>query len=185
MESGSKIFFSTNLLTSRSWVLVVAEAVLAIGIGAFFFSRPLAAAAIMAVIFGVFVLASAIQEFMQLSCNFSGLRLFYAILLLLAGLCLVGNPLFSVVDIVIVLGIWSIFHSIELIAAAVALKNMPGALRSMTAVNGVLALIFGVVLLAFPLASTVWVTYLAAFYLIIYGVIALVLGFRLRKLTRN
>ena len=32
MESGSKIFFSTNLLTSRSWVLVVAEAVLAIGI---------------------------------------------------------------------------------------------------------------------------------------------------------
>ena len=122
---------------------------------------------------------------MQLSCNFSGLRLFYAILLLLAGLCLVGNPLFSMVDIVIVLGIWSIFHSIELIAAAVALKNMPGALRSMTAVNGVLALIFGVVLLAFPLASTVWVTYLAAFYLIIYGVIALVLGFRLRKLTRN
>ena len=71
------------------------------------------------------------------------------------------------------------------VAAAVALKNMPGALRSMTAVNGVLALIFGVVLLAFPLASTVWVTYLAAFYLIIYGVIALVLGFRLRKLTRN
>ena len=120
MESGSKIFFSTNLLTSRSWVLVVAEAVLAIGIGAFFFSRPLAAATIMAVIFGIFVLASAIQEFMQLSCNFSGLRLFYAILLLLAGLCLVGNPLFSMVDIVIVLGIWSIFHSIELIAAAVS-----------------------------------------------------------------
>ncbi len=185
MENNPKIFFSTNLITSKSWLLVVAEAVLAIGIGAFFFARPLGAAMIMAVVFGIFVLASAIQEFVLLSRNFSGFRLFYAILLLLAGVFLIGNPLLSAIDLMIILGIWSIFHSIELIAGAIALKNVPGSLRAMAAVNGVLALVFGVVLLTFPLASTVWVAYLAAFYLIFYGIIAMLLGFRLRKLSKN
>ena len=64
-------------------------------------------------------------------------------------------------------------------------RSFANSFRIMTAVNGALSLICGILITMFPLAGSIWVDYVFAFYLIFYGLVTLTVGLRLRALTRS
>jgi uncharacterized membrane protein HdeD (DUF308 family) len=93
-----------------------------------------------------------------------------------------GTPLiaFIIWALVIVIGAWAIAIGIFEIAAAVRLrKEIEG--EWLLALRGVLAIVFGVVLLARPMAGALAVVWLIGAFSIALGVLNLILAFRLRR----
>ena len=76
---------------------------------------------------------------------------------------------------------WAIVTGIFEIAAAIRLrKEITG--EWLLALGGVLSVLFGILLIAFPSTGALAVLWLIGAYAIVFGVLLIVLGFRLRKL---
>ena len=146
---------STNLLGGHSWVFIVIQALCSIVLGGIFLFHPLWAMIALALALGIMLLGCGIQ---QLVLTFLLRRRF---------------------------SIGFIFHGAELFVAAWTARGFANSFRIMTAVNGALSLICGILITMFPLAGSVWVDYVFAFYLIFYGLVTLTVGLRLRALTRS
>ena len=179
---------STNLLGGHSWIFIVIQAVCAIVLGGIFLCHPGWAMIVLALALGIMLLGCGIQQLILtflLRRRFSIGRLLYGLVLLIAGAFLVLDPLLGVLELLLILGIWFIFHGVELFSAAWMARSFANSFRIMTAVNGALSLICGILITMFPLAGSVWVDYVFAFYLIFYGLVTLTVGLRLRALTRS
>lgn len=93
-----------------------------------------------------------------------------------------GTPLITVVVyvLVIVIAAWAIVIGIFEIAAAIRLrKEIQG--EWLLALRGVLAIIFGVILLRRPLAGALAVVWVIGVFSIALGLLSLALAFRLRR----
>lgn len=179
---------STNLLGGHSWVFIVIQALCSIVLGGIFLFHPLWAMIALALALGIMLLGCGIQQLVLtflLRRRFSIGRLLYGLVLLIAGAFLVLDPLLGVLELLLILGIWFLFHGVELFVAAWTARGFANSFRIMTAVNGALSLICGILITMFPLAGSVWVDYVFAFYLIFYGLVTLTVGLRLRALTRS
>ena len=108
----------------------------------------------------------------------------YALMLLIAGGFLVIDPFFGIVELLLILGISFVFHAFELFVAAARAQKLPGTFRGLAAANGVLSLLFGLLIAAFPVAGAYWINYVFSFFLIFYGAVTLVVGLRLRALRQ-
>ncbi len=179
---------STNLLGGHSWIFIVIQALCAILLGGIFLCHPLWSMIALALALGLMLLGCGIQQLVLtflLRRRFNVGRLFYGLFLFGAGAFLVIDPLLGVLELLLILGIWFIFHGVELLVAAWMARNFACTFRIMTAVNGLLSLLCGVLITLFPPAGSAWVDYVFAFYLIFYGLVTLTVGLRLRAITRS
>ena len=181
-----KILISTNLLGGHSWLFIVVQALITILLGVIFLLHPAWIMIVLALALGIMLLGNGIQQFalMILTKKFSFLILLYGLLLLLAGLFLVANPFLGSLDLLLILGIWFIFHAIELFVGAARAKTVARSIRTMAMVNGILSFLCGFFITLFPLAGIMWINLVFAFYLILYGVMTLAVGFKLRSISR-
>lgn len=146
-----KILISTNLLGGHSWLFIVVQALISILLGVIFLFHPAWIMIVLALALGIMLLGSGIQQFalMILTKKFSFLILLYGLLLLLAGLFLVANPFLGSLDLLLILGIWFIFHAIELFVGAARAKTVARSIRTMAMVNGILSFLCGFSSLSF------------------------------------
>ncbi len=181
-----KILISTNLLGGHSWQFIIVQALISILLGVIFLFHPTWVMIVLALALGIMLLGSGIQQFalMGLTRKFSFPILLYGLVLFLAGLFLVADPFLGSLDLLLILGIWFIFHAVELFVGAVRAKTLAKSVRSMAIVNGVLSLLCGFFITLFPLAGIVWINLVFAFYLILYGAVTLAVGFKLRGISR-
>jgi uncharacterized membrane protein HdeD (DUF308 family) len=82
----------------------------------------------------------------------------------------------------ILVGAWALVTGIAEIVAAIRLrKQIEGEL--MLGLAGLVSAIFGVLVLVWPIAGAVTIATLIGIFALIYGVVLIVLGFRLRRLV--
>jgi uncharacterized membrane protein HdeD (DUF308 family) len=140
---------------------------------------------VLGVIFGIQLVVSGVFELVEaLSAAYgtSGARWLTAILgglSIVVGIILVRHILLSVLVLGLVLGIYWIVHGVMRVFAAAAHREMPG--RGWVVVAGVLSVIAGVIVLAFPVPSLVLLAIVLGIWLIVYGLIEIVAAFRLRS----
>jgi len=180
-------FFSTNLLAGHSWKFMLLQATLSILLGIFFMIHYDSALVAFAIILGLMLMGCGIQGFalMARSRKFKIGYALYSLFWFLVGLVLIAEPLVSATALILVLGFWFIFHSLELFIGAALDRIHTTGFRILVAVNGLVTLIFGILIATMPLAVAGILNWLFAFFLIFYGLVTLGVGLRFRRICRE
>jgi uncharacterized membrane protein HdeD (DUF308 family) len=103
---------------------------------------------------------------------------------ILAGLAILRWPGLSALFVLYLVAIWAIMMGIVRLVGAIADHEMlPHAW--LVALAGVVSVLFGIAMFAWPAAGLLTLVYLVGFYAIVYGVITGVIAFRLHSLPER
>ena len=187
MRNQPRFYLATNLLAGHSWKFMLVQSILSILLGVFFMIHYGSALIAFALLLGVMLLGCGVQGFVLMALNrrFKFGFALYSLFWFLAGIVLVSWPLASAASLLVALGIWFVIHSIELLTGALVDRIHTPGFRMLVALNGIVTLVFGVMIAAMPVALVGFVNFLFAFFLIFYGFVTLGVALRFRRITRS
>ncbi|ALG07225.1 HdeD family acid-resistance protein [Kibdelosporangium phytohabitans] len=172
----------------KAWGLVVLRGVLSVLFGLLALIWPGLTALALAVVFGVYALVDGIGLLMDAFRNPDrsnrGMRIFGGILGVAAGVIAIVWPGITVAALAILVGAWALVTGIAEIAAAIRLrKQIEGEL--LLGLAGLLSAIFGILVLLWPALGVAAIAAFIGVFALIYGVVLIALGLRLRKLAHQ
>ncbi|HEX5386570.1 MAG TPA: DUF308 domain-containing protein [Gemmatimonadales bacterium] len=172
--------FTLASAASHWWVLALRGAVaILFGLAALFW--PAATLAAVVLVYGAFAFADGILAVVAGARGRWGGLLLAGILGIIVGIIALIWPGITALALVFVIAAWAIVTGIMEIAAAVQLRReITG--EWLLALVGVASLAFGILIALFPGAGALSILWVLGIYAIIYGVLQLFLGFRLRNL---
>lgn len=173
-----------GLAFAREWPSVLFIGLLTIGLGVIILAWPSQTLVVLSVLlgiqlvfFGLFRLISAFSD-NTVSPGFTG---FVGILSMIGGIIVLRNPLETVAVLAAILGaVWIITGSIDVIEA---LANKRQGSRILLGLSGLLSVIAGVVVVAWPSPTITVLAWIAGFYLIIFGLFISASAFSLKHLA--
>lgn len=176
-------------LLARNWQTVAVRGVVAILFGIVVFLWPGITLASLVVLFGFFAL---IGGFLFLVAAIKHRRmnepwwllLLEGILGIAIGIIVLALPEITGLFLVYVIAAWAIISGIVQIIAAIQLRRqIVGEWLLIT--SGIASLLFGLLLAIWPVAGVLAVLWVIAAYAIFFGVLQLILAFRLRNWQRR
>lgn len=172
-------------LVARSWWVLLLYGLVALVFGALAILQPLAAATALAWAIGVMAVVEGVISLVALFGGNSGVSrgwlAVYALASLVFGVLAVINPLATASVLVLLLAVWLIVAGIHRIVFAVRVRrHIQG--EWLLILSGVLAIVLGALLVANPLAGVAVTTLWIGIGSLIYGVLQVVVAFRLRRL---
>jgi uncharacterized membrane protein HdeD (DUF308 family) len=170
----------------RSWWVVVLYGVIGVLFGIMAFVSPARTAVAVAWAFGVMALAEGLLSvfalFRQEVAVSKGWLALYALASIAFGLVAVVNPVVTAKVLLLFLAAWLVVAGIWRIVLAIRIrKEITG--EWMIALSGVLAIVLGVMFAMAPAAGLVTVALWLGLGALIYGVLQIMTGFRLRRLA--
>jgi uncharacterized membrane protein HdeD (DUF308 family) len=172
-------------LRRAAWVPIL-RGVVSIAFGVACFMVPNTALSILLALFGAYAFLAgvmAIYAALVLASEHQAWlgMLFEGILGIAAGIIAYRSPGLTAQALLYVLAAWVILRGMLEIATAYALRQLvPG--EWATAVSGVLSIALGFLLIAYPQQGLLGWLYVIGIYAILYGILMIALGTRLRKL---
>ena len=174
----------TPALRTNWWALVL-RGVVAVLLGILAFALPGVTVAALIVLFGIYALIDGVLAIV-LTVKAAevhgrwGAFLLEGILGILFGIVALAAPLAVAAVFIQVLAIWALITGVlEIIAAFRLRRSIKG--EWLLVLVGVLSILFGIVLVAEPIAGAVILVWTVAAYGLFFGVLLIVLGFRLRN----
>ena len=173
------------ILRTNWWALVL-RGVAAILLAIITFAVPGITLAILATIFGFYALIDGVLAIVSTIKAVQGHRRWGAFLLegvlgILFGLYAILFPIAAAATFVTMIAVWAVVTGILEIAAAIRLRrHVQG--EWLLILSGVLSILLGIVLFVAPVAGAVFFAYVLAGYGLIFGVLLITLGFRMRRL---
>jgi uncharacterized membrane protein HdeD (DUF308 family) len=173
-----------SALLARNWWALALRGVLAIVFGLIALIMPGITLLVLVFLFAAYMLVDgvlAIVAAVRVAQKHErwGLLVLEGIVDLIAGAIAVAWPLITLLVFVTIAGAWAIISGGLMTAAAFRLNLSHG--RWWMALGGIASVIWGVLVLLWPLAGAVVLTWWLGAYALIFGVILLVLAFRLRR----
>jgi len=173
---------------ARNWWAIALRGVFAILFGLAALLMPVATLAALALLFAAYMAADgilAIIAALRAARRHErwGWLVFEGIADLIAGAVAFFWPLLTVLAFVLLMGAWAIVSGALLTAAAFRLHAVHG--RWLMLLGGAISLLWGVLVILWPLAGAVALTWWMAAYALLFGIALLVLAFRLRRQWRN
>ncbi|MCJ8342372.1 MAG: DUF308 domain-containing protein [Cetobacterium sp.] len=115
-----------------------------------------------------------------------GTVLFMGILEIISGIIVLLNPISSLYILTIYIGVFLIFRGASLtFAKNYSLINNENVhlhgLRSLTVINGILDMVFGVLAIIVPIFAEAVLVYTLAFYILFAGLLLLVFAFQIKE----
>jgi uncharacterized membrane protein HdeD (DUF308 family) len=169
---------------SRNWWATVLRGLLAIGVGILAWSRPDVFWASLVLVFGVYAIvdgAFAIVAAIQGTTRDRRIHVFEGILGVAVGTLVFLYPDQAGTAIVLVIGLWAAATGVVEIVSAVRLRREI-ADEWLLGLSGIVSIVLGAVLIWRPQFGQVTTTYVLGTYGLIFGVVLVVLGLRLRRL---
>lgn len=172
-------------LIVRNWWSLVIRGIFAILFGALTFVWPGITLEVLVVFFGAYALIDGVLSLVgavkaSSSHERWGALLFEGIAGLFAGLATLFWPAITLLTLTVMIGAWAIVTGVfELIAAWRLRKHIAG--EWMLALTGVASVIFGLLMWTAPLAGALVVALWVGAYALVFGVLMVALGFRLRS----
>ena len=173
---------------ARNWGWIALRGALAIVFGVLALAWPASAFAAIVLLFGAYAFVDGVFALVALFRG-AGRERFWmlaieAVVGIGIGILTIARPAATALALLYYVGIWAILTGIfELVAAIRLRKEITG--EFWLGLAGVLSIVFGVVLFAAPgpaaLALAVWI----GAYAIVFGVMLLLLAFRLRRFTEG
>lgn len=173
---------------AKAWGLVVLRGVLAVLFGLVALIWPGLTVLALALVFGIYALVDGIGQLVDAFRNPDksnrGMRIFGGILGIAAGVIAIVWPGITVTALAILVGVWALITGITDIAAAIRWrKQIEG--EFLLGLAGLLSAIFGILVLLWPALGIAAIAAFIGVFALIYGIVLVVLGFRLRKLARQ
>ena len=171
-------------LAGHLWKSVLLTGILSVILGAMILKWPGETIVLAAIFFGAYLLVTGISQVFHaftLHISGSGRALLFisgAASLVLAVLCFksIGN---SVLLLAIWIGIGFIFRGVAEAATGVSEPGTPG--RGWQIILGIITLIAGVIVLAYPISSLGTLTLVVGIWLIVIGIMEIIASFGIRK----
>ena len=178
-------------LLKTAWWMLLLRGIAAILFALLLLFQPQLTLAAYAIVFAIYTLADGISTIAGSLTRREGqwfLVLLWGVVSVIAGLVALGNPLLfgalTVTIMVYIVAVWSVVGGIVQVIAAIQLRReIEG--EWLLAVNGILSVLFGVLLVRFPIETIDVLLFLTAFYAAVAGVIQIILAFRVRGLADN
>jgi uncharacterized membrane protein HdeD (DUF308 family) len=169
---------------ARNWWAVVLRGVFAIIFGLIALALPGLTIASLVLLFAVYMLVDgvfAIISAVRAAAHHErwGFLILEGVLDILAGLAALLLPAVTVLFFVILLAVWAIISGISMTLAGFRLHGSHG--RWLLVLSGLVSVIWGVLLFLWPIAGAVVLTWWLGAYALVFGVMLIVLGFRLRS----
>ena len=164
------------------WGLAVVLGVLSIILGVLAIAYPGRTVVIVAIFFAAWLFVTGIYEVI-VSFTRDGdtaMRVFHAIIGVLAvivGFALLRTPFQSVEVLIFVLGVFWLVQGIMTFVAAFSVKQG----RNWGIFVGILGVLAGIVILAYPIDSALTLAFIGGIWLVILGIMQIVAGFQLRR----
>jgi uncharacterized membrane protein HdeD (DUF308 family) len=169
---------------SRNWWATVLRGLLAFGVGILAWTRPeifwaslVLVFAVYAVVDGLFAIAAAVKG----ETRDRVLHLLEGVLGIVVGLVVFLYPAQAGTAIVLVIGLWAAATGIVEIVSAIRLR-LEIEDEWLLGLGGLLSLILGVILIVRPHFGQVATTYVIGTYGLVFGIVLVALGLRLRRL---
>lgn len=171
----------------QTWPLVLVRGVLAVVFGVIALIWPGGTVLALALVFGIYALADAIGAFMQAFRPGDGAHRFAYVLLgllgLAAGVLALVWPGATILVLATLVGAWAVVTGIAEIVAAIRLrKQITG--EAFLILAGAVSVIAGVLVLFHPIAGAYGIALLVGIYALLYGIMLVVLSFRLRRVAK-
>jgi uncharacterized membrane protein HdeD (DUF308 family) len=169
-------------LLSRRWHLVVLRGVVAILFGVVAIAWPEITVLALALLWGVYMLLDGVSSIAMAMGQ--GSDRMYLILLgvlgIASGALALMWPRITVIVLLVLIAAWAIVAGVVQIAAAIRLRKL---IRNewFLALTGAVALILGLLLIVQPAEGAIALLVAIATFAIAWGVVLVVLGFRLRQ----
>jgi uncharacterized membrane protein HdeD (DUF308 family) len=176
------------VLRNHWWALVL-RGLMAILFALITFAVPGITIAVLVTIFGFYALFDGILAIVSTIRAVQGHRRWGAFLLegaigILFGLYAIIFPILAAAAFVTFVAVWAIFTGILEIAAAIRLRRQIQGEWLLISV-GVFSILLGLVLVAAPVSGAVFLVWVFAGYGLIFGVLLIALGFRIRRLPQS
>ena len=173
-----------NMVLARNWWALVLRGVLAIVFGVLAFVNPGLTLSALILLFGAYSLVDGVFAII------SGLRAaqrherwwpfaLEGLASIVVGILAFLMPVAAAFALLMIASAWSIVTGILRIAAAIRLRREISG-EWLLILNGLLSVAFGVVIVLFPGAGLVTLVWVVGMYAILFGVILVALGFRVR-----
>lgn len=169
----------------RHWGWVLAFGLITFAAGIAVLVWPGETLLVVAVLFGIQLIVAGLFRFVAafaIADLTGGTRTLFALLGVLSvivGLWAVRHVLLTLIALIVLLGIFWVLNGAIEIFAALSHRDMPE--RGWMVAMGVLGVIAGVIVLAFPGLSLVGLAVILGIWLAVYGVMEVVAAFRLRS----
>lgn len=171
-------------LASAAWPVFMAAGVASVAVGAIMLAWPKETLTVVAVLIGIALVVAGVMRLMDGFTSHEasgGKRVVSVVIGLLAtilGLYCIRHYHFTITALAIIVGLFWVIHGVADISVGLFVGRFPG--RGITVVTGVLSLCAGVIVLFWPTISITVLVAVIGIWLIIYGLLAAALGFRLR-----
>jgi uncharacterized membrane protein HdeD (DUF308 family) len=168
---------------SRNWWATVLRGLLALGVGILAWYRPEVFWASLVLVFGVYAIVDgvfAIVAAIQGETRDRAFHLLEGLLGIAVGVIVFLYPDQAGTAIVLVIGLWAAATGVIEIVSAVRLRREI-ADEWLLGLGGVLSVILGAILIVRPQFGQVTTTYVLGTYGLIFGVVLVMLGLRLRR----
>ena len=171
-------------LASAAWPAFTAAGVASVAVGAILLAWPKETLTVVAVLIGIALIVVGVMRLMDGFTSHEasgGKRLVSVVIGLLAtvlGLYCIRHYHFTITALAIIVGLFWVIHGVADIAVGLFVGRFPG--RGFTLIVGVLSLCAGIIVLFWPTISITVLVAVIGIWLIIYGLLAVVIGIRLR-----
>jgi uncharacterized membrane protein HdeD (DUF308 family) len=173
-----------NMVLARNWWAVALRGAFAILLGLIAFAMPPVFLASLVLVFGAYAIVDGVFAIV------AGLRAaqrherwwplaLEGLVDILAGIIVFLLPAAALLAFLYLVSAWSIVTGLFRIAAAIRLrKQIEG--EWLLILNGALSVLFGVVIALFPAVGLITVVWIIGAYAVVFGILLVALGFRLR-----
>ena len=176
--------FNPDVL-ARHWWAVALRGAAAIIFGILAFAMPGVTLAVLVLLFGAYALVDGVFNIIAAVSGRGGERSWWWLLIeglvsVAAGLVAFFMPRLTALTLVYVIAAWAIITGVLEIAAAIRLRKTISN-EWWLVLSGVLSIVFGGVITAFPGAGALALVFWIGAYALVFGVMLLALAFRLRR----
>lgn len=182
IESTDGMINWTSLLP---WWLVLLWGLLSLIVGIMFLTTPGMTTLIMITFMGAYWLVGGLFTLGSLFSDKSnmGLKIFLAVVNILAGIVILLYPLYSTVFIIsffaIFIGFWAVFIGAAHMFQAFRTKD------GGTGVVGIFSIIFGLIILIFPFIAAEAIPFIVGIVAILSGIAAIIAAFQVKKVSAS
>ena len=175
--------FARSAMLARNWWAVALRGLFAVLFGLAAVFLPTVTLGSLVLLFAAYMLVDGVFAIVSGARALAhhqrwGLLILEGVVDLLAGAAALLLPGLTVLVLVTLLGIWSVVTGVLLIIAAFRLHGGHG--RWWLGLSGLVSLVWGVLLYTAPIAGAVVLTWWLGAYALAFGVVLLIVGFRLR-----
>jgi uncharacterized membrane protein HdeD (DUF308 family) len=168
------------------WWLVLIRGILAILFGLFALFAPGTALLALVFVFGAYAIIDGITAIIagvrhRKGESHWGWQVFQGVVSVIAGIIAFTWPGVTVLAILFVIAFWSIISGIAQIVESFTMRKRGLSSWGWTLAGGIVCVLFGIVLLAWPGTGLITLLWLVGVFAIVFGVIFVVWALRLRK----